>query len=113
MSETPPQSSNRSAENVLFVVGGFVGFFIVFQGLIPLLVMMLFGATLSIAKDPSDFAFFALMVGTPPLLAGTVIYVIITKKPKGFTLGLLIGLLIGLGFASLLTSSCAITVLRR
>ncbi len=111
MSEIPPQSSNRFAENVLLVVGVFIGFFIGFYGLISLPVMWFIAIVSSISKDPFNFA---LLVATPVLLAGIVIYVIIviiTKKPKGFILGLLLGLLIGMGFAFLSLSLCALSAL--
>ncbi len=102
MSETPLPPPDSSAENVMFVIGGFVGF----VGSIFLWVILFFVIMLVFSGVGNDTFTFPLLAATPVLAAGVVIYFLVTQKPKGFILGLLIGA----GFGLLLQGFCALGV---
>jgi hypothetical protein len=99
MSDAPQQSSSSSAENVMFVVGGFVGF----VGSMFFWVIQFFVIMLVFSGVGNDTFTFPLLAGTPVLAVGVVIYFLVMQKPKGFILGLLIGA----GFGFLLQGLCA------
>ncbi|KER10106.1 MAG: hypothetical protein HY22_07505 [[Candidatus Thermochlorobacteriaceae] bacterium GBChlB] len=86
----------------MFVIGGFVGFF----SSIFFWVILFFVIVLVFSGVGNDTFTFPLLAAMPVLAVGVVIYFLVTQKPKGFILGLLIGA----GFGFLLQGLCALGI---
>jgi hypothetical protein len=103
MSDAPQQPPLDSGQIVTLIIGGAIGFF----GSLVFSVFTLFVIMLGYSGMGGDAITVPLLILLPFGAIAGVIYYIVSQKPTGFVLGLLLGV----GFGLLLQGLCVAAVL--